>query len=323
MRFLEPEIYRSGEWRESEHCWICEKWKRILIDSRKVDKIESNPGMSSALASPNPGGSPGLMKMSMRQVPMYTNTYIYGSFTNWRPRPLLMSDDLGVLAYCDYIPSGNHFYILSNRPAVLLTVKVFEMMEKLFLKPREDEPPVIILPPKTKRKMRKKFIKELSVFKDFVEDDDSLLRKMIEADFRNNKMAKVAHSKEEMNEIKEYMLANHYKYLKNSFLNYQSLFLDDYPAISQLDFGHIARDAKLLDQKLRISDVDTVFFASQNDSKADKDKEKAFNPERKLIRSEFVEAIVRLSQAKFRELVGTVPTPEIYSKVTLNLPNAV
>jgi hypothetical protein len=172
----------------------------------------------------------------------------------------------------------------------------------MFVKPRDVEPPVYVLPKRGLLFRRRRFVKKDSVFRDFIEDDPEILKKMMEADMRNNKVTKLTKSKDEFEDLKQ-RLGRYYEGLKNSYIFYLAFYYKDYPGISQLDFGHMCRNAKILED-MKTSDIDYAFFAADGTDR----QESTFNPNRKLIRYEFMEGIIRLSQLHFRDLTQTIPT---------------
>lgn len=234
------------------------------------------------------------------------NVYIYSSFTNWRPRPLTVNEDTEIYGYLDYVPPGNHFFVLSLKSSVMLTDRVAEYLNRMFVKPRDVEPPACVLPKRGLLFRRRRFVKKDSIFRDFVEDDADILKKMMEADMRNNKATKLTKSKDEFEDLK-YRIGRYYEGLKNSYIYYLAYYYKDYPGISQLDFGHMCRAAKILDD-MKTSDIDYAFFAADGSDS----KEHSFNPNRKLIRFEFMEGLIRLSQLHFRDLTQTIPAGPLF-----------
>eukprot|EP01017_Pseudomicrothorax_dubius_P024524 TRINITY_DN2605_c0_g1_i1.p2 TRINITY_DN2605_c0_g1~~TRINITY_DN2605_c0_g1_i1.p2 ORF type:complete len:419 (+),score=96.01 TRINITY_DN2605_c0_g1_i1:266-1522(+) len=236
------------------------------------------------------------------------NIYAYGTFTNWRPRPLIHNDDLEALAYVDYVPPGNHFYQLSKRSTCYFTEKVAAEAIRMHVKPREGEPPYVALPKKEKPHVRRRFEKATSVFKDFVEDSDVTLRRMMDADLRNGKFNRIIKSPEAFAEFKETLFVR-YRYLKSVFIRYISQECSVYPGISFMEFGRMCRDAKILDPRLKGSDIDRAFIAANYEV-----EESVDNPDSRLCRFEFIEAVLRLALTRFFEQGGKVSQAAVFEK---------
>eukprot|EP01017_Pseudomicrothorax_dubius_P016222 TRINITY_DN1841_c0_g4_i1.p1 TRINITY_DN1841_c0_g4~~TRINITY_DN1841_c0_g4_i1.p1 ORF type:complete len:342 (+),score=73.87 TRINITY_DN1841_c0_g4_i1:49-1026(+) len=149
-----------------------------------------------------------------------------------------------------------------------------------------------------------------SVFKDFMEDTEESLRKMMEADVNNGKFARFLKTTELVTEFKDILLNRYYRYLKGAFTYQISEKCRDYPGMSMLEFGHFCEHAQVTDAKLRVKDIDRIFIASNFET-----TEVSENPDNRFCRFEFVEAMLRLSVARFPDMQSNkVPATEIFTR---------
>lgn len=238
------------------------------------------------------------------------NLYLFGTFTNWRPRPVMPSEISGlgdgrnVFAYTDYLPPGNHFFLLSHVSSVIFSDRITADINNILVQLREEDPPEAFNLIALLKKQRKRFIKHESVFKDFIEDSDELLRKMFDADCAANKLPRIVKQPEALTRVKETLYNRYYKKVKSSFLQAITHNFEPYPFITLVDFGRICKDAKILDANLKMTDIDRIFIATNFEV-----VEQENNPDKQLCRSEFLEVMVRLSFSKFPGLLKNKVEP--------------
>ena len=92
-------------------------------------------------------------------------------------------------------------------------------------------------------------------------------------------------------------------FLKNQFLYLASLSI--FPAISLNDFTAWARKCKFIDRNLSSSTLDRLFIAANVEVGEEQDD----NPDKALIRFEFIELLARVANEKYKK-------PGITSSVT-------
>ena len=110
----------------------------------------------------------------------------------------------------------------------------------------------------------------------------------------------------------------YFQVLKNIFTDLISKEVDDYPNVGFLSFGDFANKCKFLDGHCRQSDIDRLFIAV-NFEEVHTDE----NPDKLLIRYEFLELIVRVANEKFVKPKKIRKVPDAIEKLITDniLPN--
>jgi len=149
-----------------------------------------------------------------------------------------------------------------------------------------------------------KFDKNKSVFRLLKEDTEETLKKMFELDFSYTKINRVVkNNEEELMKIKG-ILADNYARIKNIYLN--SIINSDYPVLSLNDFTILCQKIKIVDKaSINISTIDRIFIATNVNFH---NQAGTVNADRDLHRYEFLEILVRLALAKFKD-TGVCKTP--------------
>ena len=147
---------------------------------------------------------------------------------------------------------------------------------------------------------RQRFIKERSVWKDFVEDTEDQLAKMLEQDLIYGKIHKLNKLPEDREAVKNVLL-KYYLDIKNIFLMIAAN--SNYPTITLNDYTSFINRSKIIDKNVNLAAVDRMFIATNTSNNKFK-----VSAERELHRYEFVEVIVRLSLVKYKE-------PKIHEKL--------
>ena len=144
--------------------------------------------------------------------------------------------------------------------------------------------------------------KEKSIFAPYVEDYDELLMKCFEFDFSCSRIPKLFKDPVELHKAKEY-LREIYKYIRECYKFHSGVsYLNGVPCISQNVLAEIANAMRIADGRLlKLSDVDMEFIAVNARRKVDPNK-KFLNPERGLVRYEFMEVLVRIAIQKYRSV---------------------
>ena len=138
-----------------------------------------------------------------------------------------------------------------------------------------------------------KFKKARSVWKDFQEDTDKFLWKMLMQDLEYGKLMRIKEIRENKDAVFQ-CIFKLYKKIKNIFLYLASN--SSYPTISFNDTTEFVRRSNLFGKFLSLARMDQLMIATNlSNNKYKKSKE------RELHRYEFVEFIVRLSQSVYRD----------------------
>eukprot|EP00347_Sterkiella_histriomuscorum_P012154 403369687 len=131
------------------------------------------------------------------------------------------------------------------------------------------------------------FKKELSVFKDWKEDNVQTLQKMFDLDIQCWKVPRFINSC-------IHFLKEHYFTIKKLFTYYAAS--SSYPTISMIDFSTLCNQMQILDKAITLSTLDRLFIAT-NVELVEMDE----NPDKELCRFEMLEILVRIAGAKYKE----------------------
>jgi hypothetical protein len=110
-------------------------------------------------------------------------------------------------------------------------------------------------------------------------------------------------------EILTQTIEKYYLKIKNIFLHYVAN-SDTYPAIGIKEFTTFCYRSKILDRNLNLATMDRLFITTNVSTNGYKD-----SSERLLHRYEFIEMIVRLAQAKYKEQKGPLSVAEAFGKL--------
>ncbi len=148
--------------------------------------------------------------------------------------------------------------------------------------------------PKIKKKQRM-FLKERSVFRLWREDTPGQLAKLLDYDFGRSKIKKFVKSQIERNDMYN-LLLKYVAYIKEEFL--VQTVRSAYPNISWIDFTSYCQQRGLLDRQVNFSVIDRLFIAVNVDIEGANTMD---NLGRALCRYEFLEILVRIAGAKFKD----------------------
>ena len=149
--------------------------------------------------------------------------------------------------------------------------------------------------PVRKKKVRV-FTKPKSVFKNWREDTPNYLAQAYKLDFERSKIPRMIRTKIEYDEIYE-TLKKKYAYIKEEFSSI--IVKSSYPHITWNDFTLYCQQKRILCKEITLSVLDRLFIAVNVD--LDGGGEDEGNPDRELCRSEFLEIIVRIASAKYKD----------------------
>jgi hypothetical protein len=217
--------------------------------------------------------------------------------------------DNTIAIYASMVPPGTHyFYLVRDRGRIFLSphydvirfknTKIF--MNRIIVTKRLEEMQTIFQA-RAGDEDEAVFMKDRSVFRDYREDTHPYLKKCFEEDIFFSKIKRLTTNKRdeeggEYEACKEVLFA-HYVRIKNIFL--WECGHSTYPTISQLDFLSFAKTCDIPDndtKTVNISAIDIAYVATCVAHHNYKN-----NAERDLNRYEFIEIILRLANAKFKE----------------------
>ena len=93
-----PEIHNSVNWKYSNQCWMCDKWRYTYIfwDSISGEQFQIENPLLEELLEERIYECSSKFKAYMESNPgaNLEHAYITGSFTNWEPRRMLQIDEL-------------------------------------------------------------------------------------------------------------------------------------------------------------------------------------------------------------------------------------
>ncbi len=135
-----------------------------------------------------------------------------------------------------------------------------------------------------------------------------MLDKCFEVDFENTRITKLLKNQEDLSEVKE-MLRKIYKNLKDCYKYYAAVgAISDVWSIPLNAYTDFCSSSGIIDFKyLKMSDFDRVFIATY--TKTDKSKNHR-NPDRAIVRHQFMEGLFRLSEEKYMNGENKVTTSQ-------------
>ena len=145
-----------------------------------------------------------------------------------------------------------------------------------------------------KKRMRV-FNKPSSMFQYWHEDTPKLLAKAFKLDFERCKISRMIRTTIEREEIYN-KLFEYYAYIKEEFSSI--IVKSSYPHITWNDFTMYTQQKGIISKEISLSVLDRLFITVNVDLDVNDDDG---NPDRELCRSEFLEIIVRIASAKYKD----------------------
>lgn len=105
-----------------------------------------------------------------------------------------------------------------------------------------------------------KFDINKSIFKSFKGENDELLQKIFELDFKYTKIKKIFKANNTECENVKNLLWKNFNKIKNIFLN--AIVSSEYPTVSWNDFSLICNKCKIVDKVCNFSTIDRIFIAT-------------------------------------------------------------
>ncbi|KAL4496017.1 hypothetical protein ABPG72_015439 [Tetrahymena utriculariae] len=140
---------------------------------------------------------------------------------------------------------------------------------------------------------------EISLFRTYIRDSEDLLNKCFEFDWKNSRCERVFNQSGDALLCKQFMKKN-YRMIKNCYKFFSSVsMVGDVPGIAQNQFSNLLIKCKVADGKLlKISDGDICFITTN--ASLEKNADHLYrNPDKQIVRHQFLEAIARLALDKY------------------------
>eukprot|EP00347_Sterkiella_histriomuscorum_P005610 403355936 len=300
------------------NCWICEGWTEVKFEF-KPGVSDDNPvhdkfqpiylhlecdNFQSDLMLPDPDDPENYI--SIRWVPPGVQRYFFSrndiktinqtqQLSPVKPKVLNNQNLINLIQRIDSnsqveeidVPATNIIEnIAQNR-----TILEGDTLDRMVGKPRLAKS----LVQRDKVKTPWDFFK--SVFKDYKADNPLLLNNCFEHDWSCTKLEKIIKDLTDQNKTKEF-LRTRYKLLRDAYKYYSGVDpVGNVCCIGTNVFTEMVSNCgDMIDQKtLKLSDLDLEFVATKSGPK----KSNPRNPERQLIRYQFMEVFVRLAGTKF------------------------
>jgi len=210
------------------------------------------------------------------------------SLINAEKKDLIDRQDVPLYLYPTFLRSGKqHFVVRSTDRS---TGKCKWYPSECIANFREEE---VFTYRKDVKKLQivRRFIKETSVFAQWKLDDANTIKKCLEHDFKYWKVSKFLKDKLDYNNLAECVKQN---FPKLKAIHLYLCAKSNFPSTTMNDFTTYARKAKLHDKNLNQSSIDRLFIATNYEV-----EQQANNPDKALIRFEFIELLVRISRVKY------------------------
>ena len=213
--------------------------------------------------------------------------------------------DLPLYVFPTFMRSGKQYYMVKSEDPRSKALKWFP--GSCLARFREEE-----IPRYRKRyarvKVERRFVKEASVFAPWKQDDFGVLKKCLDHDRRYWKVAsKVVKDREDRQAV-EAAVARHLPLLKALHLHMAAS--SGFPATTEPEWRKLQARCRFLDASVKQSAIDNHFYAVNFEGEAQDD-----NPDRALIRFEFVELLVRVAKEKYFRTGACATVAEAFEKL--------
>lgn len=205
---------------------------------------------------------------------------------NLDPRELERPQRLYVLPL--YIKSGKQNMLIKAQDLELGTCEWFFHRDILDFRMEDIN---LFRKPLTSFLIQRKFLKEHSVFADWIEDDDNVLQKCKDDAWQHWKFPKMKVDPQDREELMR-VIHTHFPLLKHVFVWLQSL-SDVYPGVTGLEYSRFMHNLNMIDSNLASSRVDQLFLSSimLNDPRAAQPIV--------MYRWSFLESLIRVCRARY------------------------
>jgi hypothetical protein len=278
----QSDLKGSEDWGVSKHCWVCERWG--------IYHLKVTLSSLQTVATPDIFHSRSITGCKLVLKP---------SFNNWKDVEFEVLDegkgeyDLSIL-----IPPGKHrFWIILDDQSVCVTRKIStarwnKILVNQFIMPlRELE---ISLTGEMSHITQPIFDKNKSVFRNFLEDSETVLKAAFESDLKCMKINRIVREYHELDQVVD-ILRKNYPKIKSIF--FELIIGKNYPYIDKEGFIGFCNTCEILDSYSNLERLESIFYFT-NVEVVSHEK----NPDNKLCRYEFLEILVRLALSKFHDL---------------------
>ena len=191
--------------------------------------------------------------------------------------------------YPTFMKSGKQYYCIKTQDSGR-NMYVHSNLTKF----RTEEIMPYVKPKKHKYNIRR-FKKETSVFQRWKKDDDFTLQDAAAHDFSFWKVPRFVKKEEDLEDLKKVIRDNFFE-LKN--MHIYNAANSTFPACSLLEFTKFSKKCEFADKNMSMAQIEREFIATNFEiSKSDQ----AENPDRQLIRFEFIELLVRIANIKIMQ----------------------
>lgn len=264
----------NKNWVFSGHCWICEKWYRWTVNLN-TESITEIGGVS---MFKNRQGKAG-------------KVILKSSFNDWEELPLVQLNktefSLNLL-----LPPGSHkmWFILDD--SIVFTTPRLPLVKWKGIYINEVHVPIRPAPFSLSPGFTV-FNKEQSVFKEFTEDNDEIVKRMYQSDKLHYKISRIIRNVNHFAEIVDILYKN-FLPIKDIFIVLASS--STYPTVRYGDFSKFCENCTILDDKLSCEQLQEAFSAFKHEANSLGSTEQGLN------RADFFEMIVRASVVKEKNL---------------------
>ena len=166
------------------------------------------------------------------------------------------------------------------------------------MKPRSR---INFVPPKRKT-MKRIWQWKYSIFKDWRRDDEELLARCFEEDWSHTRISRLIKNEEDLAKVKA-LLKQNYSFIKMNYRHYASFSPNgDIWCLQQGVFLDLVHERNITESnKLTDAEVDIKFVATVSSQEI---KGNPRNPERGIVRFQFLESVVRLTEQKYVQRGG-------------------
>ncbi|CAI2369640.1 unnamed protein product [Moneuplotes crassus] len=288
------------------NCWICEGWSpttfRFVHDKSSYSHLKIKEKSTVLLHLSVDNFEPDIMYpdrnnpgeyYKVRMVPAL-NVYFYFSVNEL---PQIRTDIKSIASDLHKVPKLKE---IEKRNATMpwkintmlcgpqnQIVIDYDLLESLNCLPR---PKKFKAKKKKKSKIKPQFEITKSVFKKYQNEGSKLMERCFEFDWKCSKIGKVIKSEDQREPIKKYLKEN-YRLIREAYKYFAGISpCGIVPGIGQNAFNEIVNATHICNNKrLKLADIDFEFIVTKAGNK------KTLNPERWLIRYQFMEIFVRLA----------------------------
>ncbi|EGR30607.1 leucine rich repeat protein, partial [Ichthyophthirius multifiliis] len=298
------QVEQDLNFRNGDNCWICEGWiehtfyfknndfqLKVIYIHIEVDEYKA--------AKMNKGDGFFFLK---KMIPSKCLIKFFFTFDG------LFKYTIDNKIQSDYFSQIDNLIFFENEQKTI-QIKEFNFIQynkyEKIIDTQDDYNPLIQLRPRifyqrlynTQQDIKQEWNLKYSLFKDFKFDSEDLFIKCFEIDWECSKINQIVKTETQLQKIK-IILKGVYPYIYNTY-RYLSSYgsIMDVPCIQFNNFNDFINETQIIDNvNLKIRDLDFKFVVTNSSTKFKKNNR---NPDKGLIRYQFMEIIVRLSDDKY------------------------